>query len=130
MLSVMVHGKDYILVYMVFNYDNSSHMAAQFLQASAQALQLYRWSVCLSHSLAQALQIVAHKRCSSRLNSESLASNLAVKAQISAQSRHSKAQVALASFMQSVAHFSHVATHIRQASIQLFKLFIKILISR
>jgi hypothetical protein len=62
--------------------------AAHFLQASAQALQLSWCEACLLHSSAQAVQTFTHKAHNSFANCEPLASNLAHKAQMSAQSRH------------------------------------------
>jgi hypothetical protein len=92
--------------------------SAHLRQASAQALQWAWWWACFSHSVAQASQQATQSLQSSSANCEPLAQSLAHKSQMSAQSRHNKAQVLLPSFIQATVHFSHSVTHTKQAAIQ------------
>ena len=63
-------------------------------------------------------KIFAHSACNSAPNLEPLASNRAHKAQISAQSRHSKIHALFPDSIQSVMHISQLVTQDKQASIQ------------
>jgi len=106
-------------------YRSSIYMDAQasahFLQAAAHDLQ-QSWADNFPHSAAQALQISAHSLQRALVNAEPLASNLAHRAQMSAQSRQSAMHVKCSlSFMpmQWVAQLSHATAHARHASIHL-----------
>src|SRR5450759_5126084 len=102
------------------------HSAAHFLQASAFFLQ-QSCAESFSHSAAQALQRSAHSLQSASQNDESLAANLAHKAQMSAQSRQSAIHFKwFLSFklMQAVAQASHSIEQARQASMQFLEFFI------
>ncbi|MDZ4759046.1 MAG: hypothetical protein SGJ10_13035 [Bacteroidota bacterium] len=98
-----------------------AHASAHFLQAAAHLLQ-QSCADSFSHSAAQALQISAQSLQRAFVNSEPLASNLAHKAQMSAQSRHKAIHFKWSlSFMpmQCVAQLSHSITHAKHASIHL-----------
>ena len=95
------------------------HSTAHFLHASAQFLQ-QSWVECFSHSAAHALQRSAQSLHSASLNDEPRASNLAHKAQMSAQSRQRDMHLIwLLSHisMQHVAQSSHSTAHAIHASI-------------
>jgi hypothetical protein len=101
------------------------HSTAHFLHASAHFLQ-QSCVECFPHSAAQALQTSAQSLHSASQNDESLAANLAHKAQMSAQSRHSAIHFKwslLFMLMQQVAQSSHSIAHARQASMQFLDFF-------
>ena len=101
------------------------HSAAHFLHASAHFLQQSCFE-SFPHSAAQALQRSEQSLQSASENVESLAANLAHKAQMSAQSRHSEIHFKwFLSFMliQLVAQSSHSIAHSEQAVTQLRDLF-------
>jgi hypothetical protein len=103
-----------------------AHSTAHFLHASAHFLQ-QSCVECFPHSAAQALQTSAQSLHSASQNDESLAANLAHKAQMSAQSRHSAIHFKwslLFMLMQQVAQSSHSIAHARQASMQFLDFFI------
>ena len=96
------------------------HSTAHFLQATAFFLQ-QSGAEGFSHSTAQALQSSAQSLQSKPENDEPLASNLAHRAQMSAQSRQSAIDFKwFLSHMliQQVAQSSHSMAHARQASMQ------------
>jgi len=102
------------------------HSTAHFLQALTVFLQ-QSGAEGFSHSVAQATQTSIQSLHSASQNDEPLASNLAHRAQMSAQSRQSAIDFKLfLSFMlmQQVAHSSHSMAHIRQASMQFLVFFI------
>ena len=102
------------------------HSTAHFLQAPAIFLQ-QSGAEGFSHSAAQATQSSIQSLQSVPENDEPLASNLAHRAQMSAQSRQSAIDIKLfLSFrlMQQVAHSSHSMAHARQASMQFLEFFI------
>ena len=100
------------------------HSRAHFLHASAHFLQ-QSCAESFPHSAAQALHKSAQSLQSASENDESLAANLAHKAQMSAQSRQSEIHFKwLLSFMlmQEVAQSSHSIAHSEHAVIQLWNL--------
>lgn len=102
------------------------HSTAHFLQALAVFLQ-QSGAEGFSHSVAQATQTSIQSLHSASQNDEPLASNLAHRAQMSAQSRQSAIDFKLfLSFrlMQQVAHSSHSVAHTRQASMRFLEFFI------
>jgi hypothetical protein len=92
--------------------------AAHWRQACAHALQLSSCMACCSHVSAHAPQTIAHRALKSALKGEFLACIRAVKAQMSAQSRHISAQSSRCESMQSVRHCSHAIMHAMQLSIE------------
>ena len=102
------------------------HSTAHFLQALAVFLQ-QSGAEGFSHSTAQAAQSSAQSLHSASQNDEPLASNLAHRAQMSAQSRQSAIDFKLflsLRLIQQVAHSSHSMAHARQASMQFLEFFI------
>ena len=106
------------------------HSTAHFLQALTVILQ-QSGAEGFSHSVAQTTQTSIQSLHSASHNDEPLASNLAHRAQMSAQSRQSAIDFKLfLSFrlMQQVAHSSHSMAHARQALMQLLEFFISFFI--
>lgn len=102
--------------------------AAHFLQASTHFLQ--HSISCLLHSLAQSSQHCTHISQSASANFEPLAHNLAQRAQMSAQSRHSFTHSSHPIIVkQFVAHFSHSTIQAKQVSILTFTFFIIIFLN-
>jgi hypothetical protein len=102
------------------------HSTAHFLQALTFILQ-QSCTACFSHSVAQTIQTSIQSLRSAAQNDEPLASNLAHKEQMSAQSRQSAIHFKwFSSFklMQQVTHSSLSMTQARQASMQFLELFI------
>ena len=89
---------------------------AHWRQASAHVLQLSPCIACSSHTWAHALQTNSHKALISALKVEFLACIRAVKAQISAQSRHISAQTSRFVSIQSVRQRSHAVIQAKQLS--------------
>ena len=94
------------------------HAPTHWRQAAAHCLHISWCIACLSHSSAHALQTIAHNTLMSGPKVELRAFIRAVKAHISAHSRHNSAHSDRLFSIQSVRHRSQAIIHAIQPSIQ------------